>query len=149
MTQALYWKCAAIALLGVIAHIIIVKMPSYKQKCDAANKPFSPIEYLKLDGLRILGSIVTIGILMALWDEWIGWNEALLVKAKSLFAFIGFAGSSLLLGIFGVANKKVTELLGLKANVFDNATSGPAATSVDEVKVKADEIGVSTETPKQ
>jgi hypothetical protein len=149
MTRSLYWKCAAIALLGVLAHIIIVKLPSYKSKCEAANKRFSVLEYFQQDGLRILGSIVTIGLLMAAWDEWVGWNQALLVKAKSLFAFIGFAGSSLLLGIFGVANKKVMDLLGLKANAFDNATSGQAATTVEDVKVKADEIGVSTETPKQ
>jgi hypothetical protein len=143
MTRTLYWKCAGIALLGVLAHIVIVKLPSYKTKCEAANKKFSVVEYFQQDGLRILGSIVTIGVLMALWDEWIGWNQALLVKAKSLFAFIGFAGSSLLLAIFGVANKKVMDLLSIKSNVSDSVTGG--SESVKETIVKAGNAGVEVE----
>jgi hypothetical protein len=122
-------------------------MPSYKSKCLAANKPFSVIEYFKLDGLRILGSITTIAVLMAIWDEWIGWNPFVLKYAKSLFVFVGFSGSSLLLGIFGVASKKVTDLLSLKANAFDNVT-GSVSTTTEEAKAKADATGISTETPK-
>lgn len=127
MNTTYYLDCVWAAVIGILIHVIVVKMPSYATRAKAANKKFSIVEYLNDEWLPILGTMVSTAAILYVWDEWVGFHPMILKYAKSWFIFIGFTGSSLLLSILGRAGKKLNNLIDVKTDIADGVVAQEGA----------------------
>jgi len=124
MEFQIYLKCVIAGILGIIAHIVFLKLPAVKKRSLAANKPFSVAEYFKDDWLAILGSFLTVVICVYLLDEIIGYNPSFFRYVKYGFLFIGYTGSSVLIGILGKADPKILTKVDKATNELDDIKKG-------------------------
>lgn len=106
-------------VLGIMAHIVFLKLPAVKKRSMAANVPFDVKAYFKDDAIAIIASVLTVVIVVFLVDELVGYNPSLLRFIKGLFVFVGYTGSSILINVFGVADKVVLKVIDAKTNELD------------------------------
>lgn len=107
-------------LLGVLAHVFFVKLPAVRKRSLAANKPFVASEYFKDEWVALIGSIITVVICVFIVDEIVGYNPSLMRFIKGLFVFVGYTGSSLLIALFGVADKAILKVVDKKTDIADS-----------------------------
>lgn len=120
--------------LGVLLQILAVKIPTLKSKYTVANKTFSMKEYLANDWYAILGSFVSVAILIVGLDEILEVKPELAKYIKWLFIFVGFTGSSIIQAVLSVANKKIMQVIDLKTNIADGVVPPVTAENKEAVK---------------
>lgn len=120
MTTILFLKCVLAGVLGIAFHIAAIKLPALKQRSEAANKPFSALDYFKDDWVTILGSVLTVAIFLLILDEVVHFNPIIMDYVKFFFAFVGFVGSSILQKAFSKTEKKILQVIDVKTNIADN-----------------------------
>lgn len=119
MNYQLFLNCFIAGVLGILFQIFVIKLPSLKNKAAAANHPFTLGEYFKNDWLTIVGSFLTLAILIYCLDELLNLKPQLMSYIKWLFVFVGFTGSSIIQAAFSVTNKKIMEVINIKTNALD------------------------------
>jgi hypothetical protein len=119
VNPTLYLMCFVAGVIGILAHLIFLKLPAVKQRALAANLPFSLKAYLREDCLAIIASFLTVVICVFVLDELIGYNPSLLRFIKFLFVFVGYTGSSILVGVFGKFDAAVQNIVDRKTNELD------------------------------
>ena len=118
MTLSLFQYFVA-GVLGMLLHIFAVKYPSLRTKNRTANQDYTFGQYLKEDWSALVSDVVV--VLLLTW----GVRELLNLKPELekyitwVFAFVGFTGSSIMLAIFSVANKKFLNMIDEKTNKAD------------------------------
>lgn len=119
MTQQLYINCIIGGLFGMLFHIFAIKLPAVRSRAKAANLPFSVKDYFKDDWLAITASFLCVLILVWVLDEIIGYNPSFLRYTKFFFVFVGYTGSSILVGMLGKFDKQVQNIVDIKTNQLD------------------------------
>jgi len=107
-------------IFGILAYVFILKLPKVKKRAETANLRFSIKQYLLDDWLSIVGSFITVLLAIFIFDEIGGAYPSIVKWAKFFFIFVGYTGSSLLIGAFSVADKKIQSAVDYKTNIADN-----------------------------
>ena len=105
MTKELYIQCVLATLLGNILHVAFKVLALWKDH-KVANLEFSFLSYLKDDWLALICDAFSSFLIVYLIDEWLSFNEFIIGKIKTIFVFIGFTGSYVILTLLSVAKKK-------------------------------------------
>ena len=123
LDSKLYLYCLLMGILGILFHLIAIKLPNAKARALAANLPYSLKSYLKEDCLAVLASCLTVVICVMALDEVVGYNPSLIRFVKFLFVFVGYTGSSILISVFGKFDKAVQSVVDRKTNELDSIQS--------------------------
>jgi len=121
MTRELYLQCVIACLIGNILHVF-VKILSLRKDHKIANLEFSFLGYLKNDWLALLFDVIASFVIVYLVDEWLSFNEFIIGKIKTMFVFIGYTGSHVILQLMSVAKKKFRLAVDYKTNISDRET---------------------------
>lgn len=122
MTHELYIQCVIACLIGNVLHIAF-KFFSLWKNHKKANLEFSFGKFLKDDKFAIVVDFIASFAIVYVIDEWLSFNEYIIGKIKSIFIFIGFTGSYVILLLMSVAEKKFRAAIDHKTNISD-ATTG-------------------------
>ena len=115
----LYAWCFVAGLLGIIFHIVAIKIPSMKKRAKVANEPFDFRTYLKDDATAIAASVVTVLIVLVALDEVLNFKPSIQPYLKASFVFIGYTGSSILIAALGTAQSKIDKIVDRKTDKAD------------------------------
>lgn len=116
METKIYLECFLAGLLGILFHVVAVKLPKLKKRFKSAKMEFSLQEYIKGDALALVSSLVTVFIVVFLLDELAGLKPAILDYVKFLFVFVGYSGSSILIGLLGKADNYFNKTIKNREN---------------------------------
>lgn len=119
MDIQLHIKCVIGGVLGMLFHLIAVKIPAAKKRATAANIEFSIKSYLMDDYLAIVSNVVMLVILVWLLDEIVGYNPSFIRGAKFFFLFVGYSGNSFLIDKLGRYDKGTIQVIDVKTNIAD------------------------------
>lgn len=119
MEKETYIICFALGILGVLLHIFAMKLPAVRKRAKDANMPFSIKDYFAEDYPAIISSLITVIMAVLLVDELVGYNPSYMRFIKYFFAFIGYTGSSILIGAFGKFDKSISAIVDAKTNELD------------------------------
>lgn len=119
MTVYLFLQCALAGLLGIAFHLFAVKLPEIKKNSQAANHPLTKWEILKMESDNIIASVLGLLVILFIFSEVINYKPAIVNWARTLFATIGFSGSTLVLSFFGKAEKAIRQVVDKKTNIAD------------------------------
>lgn len=120
MSEIQYMQCLLGGILGILAHIFILKIPSLKQVSKAGNLRFSISEYFKDDWPSIIASLLAVLIMMFMMDEIIADSPCIAEKIKWFFITIGYTGSSIIQNWLGNSAKRINQVIDIKTNIADN-----------------------------
>ncbi len=119
MTHEQYFDCLIACLVGNFLHICF-KIFSLNKDHKKANMDFSIGSYLKDDKWALLMDFASSFALVFLADERLGdLGSYAISKIKSIFVFIGFTGSYVILQAMSVAKKKFRATVDQKTNELD------------------------------
>ena len=121
MTHELYIQCVIATLIGNVLHIafkILFLWKSHKK----ANLQFTLAGYFKDDMWPLIVDFLASFAIVYIVDEWLSFNEFIIGKIKSIFIFVGFTGSYVLLLFISVAEKKFLAAVDHKTNIADKET---------------------------
>jgi hypothetical protein len=121
MTTQIYIHCVVASLLGVVFHIA-VKVKSLHDDHKVANLKFSVAQYLKDDWIALVVDVLAALILVYLVSEWVEEDSKILNKVKSIFVFVGYTGSSVLMQVLSVAKRNFRKAVDYKTNIADEST---------------------------
>lgn len=121
MTTELYIHCLAASLIGALLHVL-VKIRSLAQDHKVANLEFSIKDYLNKDKWALIVDVLCSLILVYVIDEWLEMDSRIIGKIKSIFVFVGFTGSYVVLQLMSVAKKKFRDAVDYKTNEADKAS---------------------------
>lgn len=121
--------------LGVLLQVLAVKIPRTKARYKVANQHFSVKEYFADDWPAILASFVSVLILIVGLDELLKIRPILADYVRWLFIFVGFTGSTIILSVLSVADKKIMQIIDIKTNIADGIK--PAVDDSNKVGAKA------------
>lgn len=115
-----FLKYAIAGLLGIIFHLVAVKIPSLINKSKVAKHPFVFKDYLKDDWFTIVASVVCVAIMIITLEEVLDLRPALRRMVNIMFVFVGFTGSSIIQALLSVANKKIMQVIDVKTNIAED-----------------------------
>src|SRR5262245_52625619 len=119
METLLLIKCFIGGLLGILFHVFVIKYPALKKRAAAVKVELSLSTYLKQDLVSIIGSVITVLIVIFIIDEIAHFRPEIMEVLKFFFIFVGHTGSSILQYIFGVADKKLRNIVDLKTGATE------------------------------
>lgn len=119
MTTQIYIQCIAMGVLGIIAHLLLFKIPAERKRAKAANVPFDLIIYISNDIYAIAGAFVTLAMVIIGIDEIVGYKPAVMGFIKWFFGFVGYTGSSVMVSLFGKFGNKVQQIVDVKTDIAD------------------------------
>ncbi len=122
-----YVYCGILALLGLL-FAILLQLKSQSQKAKLANL-VQPVfkTFVKEEWITISLSLVTIAIAMFLIPIVIDLKPQFVSYIRPAFLPIGYAGTDILLKLFGVVNKRLNAAIDYKTTVADTATGNLSA----------------------
>jgi hypothetical protein len=133
-------------MVGQALHIFWNKIPAFKKRCAAANKPFSFKEMIADDyhviiGLQFFAAAVLIGL-----DQLVHFKPWLMEYTKWLLWLVGAYGSSVAFQKYSQYDKKLNDFIDKQAN-FTSAMLGNTGTAQEVVNKSADQYGVDATLP--
>jgi uncharacterized membrane protein len=123
MTSSLYYQCMLAGTLGILFHMLVIKYPDLKKRAAAANSSLTLKSFLSDDWGSMMASFVTVIIGILIVDELLYIKPEMVNYIKFFFATVGYMGSSVLQLVFGIANKKILNIIDTKTNIADGVTS--------------------------
>lgn len=121
MTKEQYINAVLACLLGIVLQVIY-KITRMKNKAKISNTEFSIKEWFKDDMWVLLLNTISPFIIVWAIDEWLSFDNKIADKIKSIFVFVGFSGSQVIMGFLSVADKKFNKIIDEKTNVADHLT---------------------------
>jgi len=118
MTHELYIQCVIACLIGNILHVAF-KILSMAQDHKVANLQFSVRTYLRDDKWALIVDAAASFALVYLIDEWIDFGPPIAGKVKSIFVFVGFTGSYVILQLMSVAKSNFRKAIDFKTDKAD------------------------------
>jgi len=119
MTHEQYIDCLIACLVGNLLHVAM-KILSLSKDYKKANMDFSILSYIKDDKYGLITDLGASFILVFLADEWMGdLGNYAIGKMKSIFVFVGFSGSYVILQMMSVAKEKFRKAVDEKSNIAD------------------------------
>jgi len=121
MTHELYIQCVIACLIGNVLHVAF-KILALRTDHKIANLEFSLWGYIKNDWVALLCDVLASFAIVYVIDEWLSFNEFIIGKIKTIFVFIGFTGSYVILQFMSVAKKKFRMAVDYKTTISDTTT---------------------------
>ncbi len=122
-----YVYCGILALLGLL-FAILLQLKSQSQKAKLANLIQPTFEsFIKEEWITISLSLVTICIAMFLIPIVTDLKPQFTHYIRPAFLPIGYAGTDILLKLFGVVNKRLNAAIDYKTTLADASTGNLAA----------------------
>lgn len=119
MTHEQFIHCYIACLIGNIAHILI-KWNSIRVDYKTANEePPSLWEFLKMEKSAVISDAAASMGLVYIADEWID-SEYVISKIKTVFVFVGFTGSYVIMQISSVSKKRLRSIIDKKTDIADS-----------------------------
>lgn len=140
MTTSLYLQCVLMAVIGQALQVLLIKVPSLKDKCRAANKPFTWGAWWSCDWNVVVATGLIIAAFILGLDQFLHWKPAVIDWVKWFFLGVGAFGSTIAMAKFSQYEKDLMTLLSVKSNVADSVIG--TSTSTGEAKTKAEENGI-------
>jgi len=119
-TGIIYLDCFIGGVIGILCHVLLLKLPAMKKRAENANTDFKVSEYLKNDWLTIAGSFITVFVAIFVLDELLAMKPSVAKWVKFFFVFVGYTGSSILQGIFSKTETQIQKVIDVKTNIADN-----------------------------
>lgn len=130
MSASNYLLCFIASMLGMGVYLFVVKIPAIQDHAKAANHPMTLGQYFQTDMNALVGSILSI-LLMLLWaDEVVKLYPKVMPVLKIMYGTIGFMNSTLVIAWLGKASKIINEVVDIKTDIADGkrpATDNPTA----------------------
>lgn len=120
MTLTLYIHCVIACLIGNILHVGF-KIISLQKDHKIANLEFSVGKYLSEDKWALLMDVFASFAVVYLIDEFLEMDSRLIGKIKTVFVFVGFTGSYVILQVMSVAKSNFRKAVDYKTNQADEA----------------------------
>jgi hypothetical protein len=108
-------------IIGNVLHVLY-KILSLSKDHKVANIEFSLIGYLKDDKWALLVDLVSSFALVFIAEEWLDFDSRIAGKIKSIFVFVGFTGSFVIIELMSVATAKLRKAVDYKTNIADKET---------------------------
>lgn len=143
-----YLICAAMSVLGQLAHLFLIKIPSIKNRARAANKAFIFREWWNSDWNVVLGTQVLILMLILGLKEFLTWKPGVIDYVRWFFGLFGAFGSTVAMAKGSSFEKNLTGLIDVKSNVADAVTGG-TSTIQDTVQKGTEATGHQIEATKK
>ena len=121
MTQELYIKCFVACFIGNVLHVAW-KIFSLSQDHKKANLKFSVGGYFRDDKWALVVDVMFSFALVYIVDEWLDLDSRILSKIKSVFVFVGFTGSYVILQLLSVSKSNFRKAVDYKTNIADKET---------------------------
>lgn len=118
MDLKIYAGCLIAGVLGILFHLIL-NINKTKKRFNVANLEFDFGMYVKGEIWALIASLLTVVIATYLIDELANFRPEILEWIKFFFVFVGYSGSSLLVGILGKANSYVNKVVDAKTDIAD------------------------------
>lgn len=115
----IYLQCIIAGLAGLLFHIFCVKLPALKKRAKLANTNFKVVDYFIDDWLTICGSILTIGIVVFMLDEFAKIDARVMEYVKWFFLAVGYMGSSFLQSILSNTDNAINKVIDTKTDKAD------------------------------
>lgn len=119
-TGNIFLDCLIGGFIGILCHVFLLKLPALKKRAEKANTAFSVKQYFKNDWITLVGSLLTVVVVIFVLDELIAFKPSIEKWLKFSFVFIGYTGSSILQGIFSKTEDKIQRIVDEKTNKADN-----------------------------
>ena len=120
MTHAQHYEMVVACLIGNLLHVCF-KIYSLNKDYKKANIDFSVMTYLSDDKWGLIMDVAASFALVYLAEEWLGdLGNYAFSKIKSIFVFVGFTGSYVILQAMSVAKKRFRQIVDEKTNKADN-----------------------------
>lgn len=120
MTTQTYLLCALAGILGIAFHLFAIKIPSAKTRAAAANIKFTVGDFISTEIAGIASSVLAVALILLMAGELLNIRPDAKNWVITIFAFIGFAGSSILLAIFNKVNTQINKVVDIKTDIADN-----------------------------
>lgn len=130
----IYLQYGVMYFIGMLVHLLAVKIPSVKKRDEAANIKFSFREYVKQEWPVLVANVFLGAGLIIGFDEIANWKPEVMSFAKWLFAALGAVGSSTIMAKFSSYEKKVLSIIDVKTNIGDAVTETPVTTVAEAPK---------------
>jgi hypothetical protein len=140
MTHQMYFFCVLMFILGQALHLFLIKLPSVRERCRAANKPFTMASWWSCDWSIVIGTFVIGCLLIVGLDEIVKWKPGVMDYVKWFFAGMGAFGSTIAMAKMSQFEKSLTDLINIKSNVSDAMTGG-TITVKDTIQKGSDATG--------
>jgi hypothetical protein len=114
-----YASTAILGILGIVFHILVVKLPATKKRAQVANMNFSVTDYFKDDWMAISASFVTVVVYLLLMHLLVAWQPTYQPFVSAIGFCIGFMGSSVLVAALGKASDKINQIVNVKTDIAD------------------------------
>lgn len=111
MSTTLYIQCFVACLIGNVLHILF-KMRSLSKDYKSAEVPFTLGSYIDMDKWPLLLDAFASFALVYVVDEWLELDDRIIQKIKTIFIFVGFSGSYVILQLTSVAKKRLQKTIG-------------------------------------
>lgn len=121
MTHEQYLHCVVASVIGQLFHLA-VKIRSMSVDHKKANLQFSLKGYIRDDKWALIVDLMGSWVLVYLADEWLDLDSRIIDKLKSIFFFVGFTGSYVVMQLLSVAKKNFRSAVDYKTNIADEAT---------------------------
>ncbi len=121
MTHQLYIQCVIACLIGNVLHVCF-KILSLWKNHKKANLQFSIGSYLNDDKVPLIVDLLSSFAVVYIIDEWFSFNEFIIGKIKSIFVFVGFTGSYVIMLLMSVSERKFRSAIDYKTDIADRAT---------------------------
>ena len=121
MTHELYTQCVIACLIGNVLHVCF-KILSLWRNHKKANLEFSFASYFRDDKIPLMVDFLASFAVVYIIDEWLSFNEFIIGKIKSIFIFVGFTGSYVIMLLMSVSEKKFRAAIDHKTNIADQVT---------------------------
>lgn len=118
MTQELYIHCFIACIIGNILHVAL-KIKSLQEDYRIANLEFTVGGYIKQDKWALIVDIIASFAMVYLVDEYLDMDSRIIGKIKTIFVFVGFTGSYVILLIMSVAKKRFRAAVDHKTTLID------------------------------
>lgn len=118
MTQELYIHCFIACIIGNILHVAL-KIKSLQEDYRIANLEFSVGGYLKQDKWALIVDLLASAVMVYLVDEYLDMDSRIIGKIKTIFVFIGFTGSYVILQLMSVAKSRFRKAVDHKTTMID------------------------------
>lgn len=122
MTPEQYLQMVIAATIGIILQLLF-KAIRLQKKARESNQVFTLWKWIIEDALILILNILSPYVAVYIFQEFALDDEGIEGKwvnyIRTMFVFIGFSGSSVLMGFFSVIDKKLSKVIDTKTNLAD------------------------------
>lgn len=114
-----YLQCLTGGFLGLLFYVFVVKLPAFKRRANAANMPFRPSSYFAEDWLTLVGSFLSILIVLFIFEELVGIDVRIVKIVRILFVAVGYSNTSIVHRWLSRTEKAINTVIDSKTNIAD------------------------------